>query len=446
MASRLQQLHAIWTLLSAAATRQRDQWRTPDELHILREQRLGRLLRVAARAPYYEQLFARHRIDLDGNPVAALQAIPLLDRATLKREPLTAFATAPLTSMFEMKTSGSSGTPMAVYRLPTDEAHISASWFRVYRAYGCTPGSSEVNIGRPTVNPKRGPVRVLRNLGVLPQIHTASSLMPIGDLARLVAQHQPAVVNGYAATMQALAQYLLEHPILRTPPRFVGCGAMEVSRECIETVARAFQAPVANVYVTNDAGVIAWSCPENSHVLHNNDDVYHVEILRADGTPTDPGETGELVVTPLLIFGMPLLRYRLGDLAARLPDQCRCGRGLGLLTPVQGRTSHVIRTPSGQMLTSASAALVFSRADARHWAARFQFRETGPGELDVLVQPRRPPTAGELTAIAHAINEFFGNDFQFRIQIVPDLPLAANGKFQSVVPRVMDLAGEMIVT
>jgi phenylacetate-coenzyme A ligase PaaK-like adenylate-forming protein len=49
--------------------------------------------------------------------------------------------------MFEMTTSGSSGVPVGFYRSAQDEAELSATWFRVYQAYGCSPFSSEVNIG-----------------------------------------------------------------------------------------------------------------------------------------------------------------------------------------------------------------------------------------------------------------------------------------------------------
>jgi len=46
--------------------------------------------------------------------------------------------------------------------------------------------------------------------------------------------------------------------------------------------------------------------------------------------PAQPGETGEVVVTDLHNFGMPLIRYKNGDLARTMDDTpCACGRGPG---------------------------------------------------------------------------------------------------------------------
>jgi phenylacetate-CoA ligase len=61
---------------------------------------------------------------------------------------------------------------------------------------------------------------------------------------------------------------------------------------------------------------------------------------------------GHVVATRLDAYRMPLIRYALGDLAARRPaaDRCPCGRHLPLLDRVVGRDTDVIRTPGGRFL------------------------------------------------------------------------------------------------
>ena len=51
-----------------------------------------------------------------------------------------------------------------------------------------------------------------------------------------------------------------------------------------------------------------------------------VEIIGEDNRPVKDGEFGEIVVTPLGVEGMPLLRFRTGDVAARIVSPCACGR------------------------------------------------------------------------------------------------------------------------
>ena len=72
---------------------------------------------------------------------------------------------------------------------------------------------------------------------------------------------------------------------------------------------------------------VAFECPEHSglHIWH---DCYLVEIIDPKtGEQLQPGERGELVITPLVKEAMPLIRYRTGDITMLLDDECPCGRG-----------------------------------------------------------------------------------------------------------------------
>lgn len=68
-----------------------------------------------------------------------------------------------------------------------------------------------------------------------------------------------------------------------------------------------------------------------------------VEIIGDDDLPVEDGETGEIVVTTLGVEGMPLLRFRTGDMAAKCVEQCRCGRNSYRLTPLAGRKNNMIK-------------------------------------------------------------------------------------------------------
>jgi phenylacetate-CoA ligase len=431
----LERARSVASLTSAAVRRQRDQWRAPEAIVGLQRKRLARLLRSAELAPYYQHLLQDRLDPGSGDPFEILRALPILDRAKLMALPPESLSTRPLDSMFKMTTSGSSGTPMRFYRSSLDEAELSATWFRVYRAYGVSPFISELNIGRNTPSAKRGPIRLLREAGILPQSANISSLAPIEEMAALAARLNPGVIGGYAAAVQALAEHAHETQFLRRAPKLAMCGAMEVSSLCLDLVARGFRSPVANVYVTNDAGVLAWSCPADRDVLHTNDDVAIFEFVDAHGKAVPEGQQGELVITPLHIHGMPLLRYRIGDLAARVAGRCRCGRGLGRMTRVLGRSSHTVRSPTGKILMSTHVGLAFGRIGAEAWVARYQAREMEVGRLMISIVTRRPPTEAELRALLASFTEVLEGEFQVELEIVDDLPLAPNGKFQYLVPR-----------
>ena len=76
---------------------------------------------------------------------------------------------------------------------------------------------------------------------------------------------------------------------------------------------------------------------------HVHPELIIVEIIGEDDMPVADGETGEIVITTLGVEGMPLLRFRTGDMAAKRTEQCKCGRWSYRLTPLVGRKNNMIK-------------------------------------------------------------------------------------------------------
>lgn len=77
--------------------------------------------------------------------------------------------------------------------------------------------------------------------------------------------------------------------------------------------------------------------------LHAHPDFVYAEILDDEGNPLPAGEHGELAVTTFQVEGMPLLRYRTGDVTFLLEGPCECGSNGQRLGPVVGRKSHRLK-------------------------------------------------------------------------------------------------------
>ena len=82
------------------------------------------------------------------------------------------------------------------------------------------------------------------------------------------------------------------------------------------------------------------SCHQGGHVLS---DLIYVELLDESGKPVPPGQLGEVVATPLGLHGLPLLRYRTGDVTFMIDEPCPCGKNSPRLGPIQGRRQHLIK-------------------------------------------------------------------------------------------------------
>lgn len=76
---------------------------------------------------------------------------------------------------------------------------------------------------------------------------------------------------------------------------------------------------------------------------HVHPELIIVEIIGEDNRPVQDGQVGEIVITTLGVEGMPLLRFRTGDIAAKVVQPCPCGRNSYRLTPLIGRKNNMIK-------------------------------------------------------------------------------------------------------
>ena len=75
-----------------------------------------------------------------------------------------------------------------------------------------------------------------------------------------------------------------------------------------------------------------------------------IEIVDNNGKPVEEHNKGEIIITPLFNYIMPLIRYKIGDMSSLDYNQCFCGRGLIKLENVIGRTVDIFKNKSGELI------------------------------------------------------------------------------------------------
>ena len=95
-------------------------------------------------------------------------------------------------------------------------------------------------------------------------------------------------------------------------------------------------------YSSTEMGATFSECPYGCGG-HVHPELIIVEIIGDDDKPVPDGEPGEVVVTTLGVEGMPLLRFRTGDISRKITGQCKCGRNSFRLTPIVGRKNNMIK-------------------------------------------------------------------------------------------------------
>lgn len=181
---------------------------------------------------------------------------------------------------------------------------------------------------------------------------------------------------------------------------------------------------IADVYSTQETGYLASQCPEEG-AYHVQSESVLLEVLDDEGLPCQPGQVGQVVVTPLHNFAMPMLRYAVGDLA-EVGAPCPCGRGLPVLKRILGRTRDMLVYPDGRR---AWALLGSSHYTSIPEIRQFQIVQHAVDDLEIRIVADRRLTEAEEANLRRWMQQRCGHDFPIRVTYHDEIPRSAGGKF-----------------
>jgi phenylacetate-CoA ligase len=345
-------------ILDAWKDLERSQYLPERELLQQQQTRLADLLRFACNNnPFY-----RARLDYAGLSARtewtpeAFRRIPVLTKATVRAQ-----AQSMLTrgvdpaSLRIAKTGGSTGIPIEVRFTEVVSQLRNAAGRRSHRWSGWEVGEPMGAVWGNPVYPDS--IRSqLREWLLAPTVYLDTmSITPqaVRHFAAEWARVQPTLLFGHGHSVCVLAELVEELRITSIRPKGIIATSMMLLPHERAIIERVFGIKVTDLYGCEEVGLIACEC-ERHEGLHLNVEQVLVEILREDGTPAEPGETGLVVVTDLLNRAMPLIRYRLEDLAERATAPCSCGRGLPMLRRVVGRTADFLKRRDGSRVAGIS--------------------------------------------------------------------------------------------
>ena len=258
------------------------------------------------------------------------------------------------------------------------------------------------------------------------------------EFVQVINKIRPVQILAYAESIYELAKFIKDQGIAVYRPKAIMTSAgtlYDYMRELIEEV---FSAPVFNRYGSREVGDIACEC-ELHHGLHINPITHYVEVLRDDGTPCASGEVGEVVVTSLTNYAMPLIRYRIGDMAVFSDKRCSCGRAWPMLSQVTGRVVDTFLTKEGVRINGEYFTHLIYFKD---WIKKFQFIQDEYDKIRLCVVPA--VSLEEAHRILHKEREEFENKVKlvmgpscnFEVELVEDIPPSPSGKYRYTISRL----------
>lgn len=252
------------------------------------------------------------------------------------------------------------------------------------------------------------------------------------NYAKKIIQYKPKVMIGYSSSLYLFAQFLEANKIENINLKSIISSAevlYDYQRDLIESV---FGCNVFNRYGSREIGAIAQECSEHSGMHINAEHVY-VECLK-DGEPAAPGERGELVITDLDNYGMPFVRYTIGDIGVLSDRKCKCGRGLPILEKVGGRTFDIIVGTNGRHFDGHFFSILLRTAI--EGIKQFQVVQESKSKMHIKIVVDEVFKSEYIGMLTDKIHEYCGEDMQVNFNIVDEIKPKKSGKFRFVISKV----------
>jgi len=416
----------------------KSQWLPRCELETLQLDRLKRLLvHAKEHVPYYRDLFGQCGFDPRRlQSVSDMSIIPFLTKDIIRREGHRLIADN--AKEFQPRPHRSAGTTGQPIVLQMDRMRHSVGWADMYRwwnAGGWQLGDGQFVLAGAALRPRQLSGFRAHLYSRLNHFEDYSSFdLDVITLDRLllrIERHRGRrFLRGYASSMHALAKHAAQREWSgRLDAIFTTAETLfPEQRKQIES---ALHGPVFDQWGCRDGGISAFEC-ERFLGMHLAVENAVVEICRNDEAVT-MGAEGEVVATDLFSYAMPIIRYKVGDVAAMATESCTCGRGLPLVASVLGRISEFLIGTGGRRIHGEFFSHVFWETP---WVREFQIVQNQLGEIVVNIVRASEPPAGQLAQITRLMQEQAGADCRVRIEFVSDIPPGPMGKRQFVICRV----------
>jgi phenylacetate-coenzyme A ligase PaaK-like adenylate-forming protein len=412
---------------------ERSQYLPAAEIRDLQWRRLHVLLDFAYRnCPFYRERFERAGLmPSDLQRLEDLVRLPALEKHEIQqhRDRLVA-ENWPGEDRIPNQTGGSTGQPLSFFLSKSRKQTRAAATIRHNRWAGWDIGDKVAYLwGAPQDLPRAGLWTTLRTRLVDRQLFLDTGCITeerMRDFNVQLKHFRPRVIVAYARAATLFARYVRANGLSTYQPRSIVTSAEVLEPEDRRLLQEVFSCPVFNRYGCREVSVIASECPAHNG-LHTMAEGLLVEVVKGDRL-AQPGETGAILVTDLLNFAMPLIRYRIGDMGAWASGDCACGRGLPRLKHVAGRVTDMVVGPDGRLVSGVFLATYVIAQ--RPSLGQVQIRQHEPGVLCYRVKPGPDfRSSDDIDYLTRATRQHLGEQARVAVELVDDLPCEPSGKF-----------------
>lgn len=441
----LYQLASGRRILSRLDELNRTQWLSRDELLDLQQDRLYRLLVYADQfVPYYRRLFKQSDFrpgDILTDP-GCFSRLPVLTKDIIRANGKDLITTDDKhhSHLSRLTTSGSTAHPLVFLQDDNFRDYVTADILRHLGWAGWDWGQPHAYIwGARFEIPISHSARARAMNWVLNRFVTNAFALSKPNMMRFVRQirqRHPRILFGYTSSVYRFAEFVRDQRLddVRFEGIFVSAEVLyPAQRQLIE---QALGGKVFNRYGTREVGGISCECVPHTgmHISMENN---YVEIVREldSPVPTQPEETGHIVVTNLHNYGMPFIRYSVEDIGGWHQDcGCTCGRASPMMQVLQGRRVDMFTARDGRKVSPEFSGQVFAVQGIK----QFQIIQKNYDLVITRIVRDGPVEQSQLDRIVRMVRSTLGEEVQVQFEFPDEIPVPESGKYHNLISEIRD--------
>lgn len=157
---------------------------------------------------------------------------------------------------------------------------------------------------------------------------------------------------------------------------------------------------------------------------HHHPELIITEVLDENNVEVADGELGELTITNLGIEGIPLLRFKTGDLVRKHSEACKCGRNTYRIGPVEGRTQQMIKYKGTTLYPPAMQDLLSHFEEIKMHLIEIETNEIGTDEINIRIF-----STDESVEFLSKIKDYF----RAKLRVTPNIQFDSQQILQNIV-------------
>ncbi len=399
------------------------------EIKKIQKNKLEKIIKHAiTNTKYYKSL----NISSTLNPVNDLKKFPILEKRHLQN-----FQADIISNIFDKEkltmqhSSGSSGVQSIVYWTRKEMSIYRANQLMWWRWAGYKLGQPILQTG---ITPDRGFIKkikdfFLRTRYVQAFTHTKKDVIDSIKWAK----GKKVFLAGYPSSLYVFSKYAEEEGL---DVNFSGavCWGDKLFDNYKRKIDKVFGVDIKETYASAEGLMIAAQKDlEYMYIMTPN---VYLEIVDDNGNEVSDGQMGNVLITNLNSFGMPLIRYKIGDLAVKLPRSeypLKRKLNLPLLKKVIGRDTDLVKTSSGKYLVVHSFTGIFEYFPE---ILQFCVIQNKISEITILIVISKKFDENCLNEIKFKLNKYLKGELKIIFKVVDSIDNTPSGKPQIIISKL----------